>query len=47
MPGITVFASLVEALKAGYSVHERTEHGYIVRTRTPSGWALAIVTVRA
>jgi hypothetical protein len=46
MAGIQVFRSLAEALRAGYSVYDRTENGYLVRTRTSSGWAMAIVTCR-
>jgi len=46
MPGIQVFKTLADALRAGYSVYDRTEHGYLVRTRTAAGWAMAIVTCR-
>lgn len=46
MPGIQVFKTLAEALRAGYSVYDRTENGYLVRTRTTHGWALAVVTTR-
>lgn len=46
MPGIQVFKTLADALRAGYSVYDRTEHGYLVRTRTASGWAMALVTCR-
>ena len=46
MPGIHVFKTLAEALRAGYSVFDRTETGYLVRTRTDHGWALAVVTSR-
>lgn len=46
MPGIIVFLSLNEALRAGYSVYDRRPNGYLVRTRTTSGWALAIVDCR-
>lgn len=38
-----VFLSLDDAIKAGYQTYDRWEHGYIVRTRTAAGWALAIV----
>lgn len=40
-----VFRSLVDAINAGYQVYDRTETGYLVRTRTLRGWALAIVEV--
>jgi hypothetical protein len=46
MPGIMVFKTLADALRAGYHVYDRTDHGYLVRTRTASGWAMAIVTCR-
>jgi hypothetical protein len=43
MAGITVFRSVDEALRAGFEVYDRTSEGYLVRTRTARGWALAIV----
>jgi hypothetical protein len=43
MSGITVFGSVSEALRAGFEVYDRTSDGYLVRTRTARGWALAIV----
>jgi hypothetical protein len=46
MAGIQVFKTLADALRAGYSVYDRTEDGYLVRTRTASGWAMAIVSCR-
>jgi hypothetical protein len=46
MRGIVVFPSLEQALRAGYQVHERTSEGFSVRTRTPNGWALAVVKLR-
>ena len=44
MPGILVFKTLSDALRAGYHVYDRTDHGILVRTRTAAGWAMAIVT---
>jgi hypothetical protein len=46
MSGIVVFKTLTDALRAGYHVYDRSDHGYLVRTRTADGthWALAIVT---
>ncbi len=44
MPGIQVFKTLADALRAGYQVYDRTPDGYRVRTRTANGWAIAIVT---
>lgn len=41
--GLLVFHSLEEALKAGWSIYDRTPTGYLVRIRTEAGWALAIV----
>jgi hypothetical protein len=43
MAGIMVFTSLTEALRAGFEVYDRTATGYLVRTRTLRGWALAVV----
>jgi len=45
MAGIMVFSSIGEALRAGFQVYDRTSYGYLVRTRTPRGWALAVVNV--
>jgi hypothetical protein len=42
MPGLIVFKSLAEALKAGFQVCGRTSDGYLVRTKTASGWAMAL-----
>ena len=46
MAGVMVFKTLADALRAGYHVYDRTEHGYLVRTRTTAGWAMAIVSCR-
>ena len=43
MHGITVFSSVSEALRAGFQIYDRTSNGYLVRTRTSRGWALALV----
>lgn len=43
MPGIQVFKTLADALRAGYQVYDRTADGYLVRTRTAHGWAIALV----
>jgi hypothetical protein len=45
MAGIMVFSSVSEALRAGFQVYDRTSYGYLVRTRTERGWALAVVHV--
>jgi hypothetical protein len=42
-----VFRSIAEALNAGYQVYNRTPTGYLVRTMTRGGWALALVELRA
>lgn len=47
MPGIYVFTSLADALRAGYQVYDKTSDGYLVRTRTEKGWAIALVNCRA
>ena len=44
MPGIQVFKTLADALRAGFTVYYRTPDGYLVRMRTAHGWAMAIVT---
>jgi hypothetical protein len=43
MAGLMVFRSVEEAIRAGFEVYDRTSDGYLVRTRTARGWALAIV----
>jgi hypothetical protein len=45
MQGILTFPSLAEAIRAGFQVYDRTPDGYLVRTRTSSGWAAAVVIV--
>jgi hypothetical protein len=45
--GMIVFSSLIAALNAGFSVYERTAYGYLMRTRTERGFALAIVDLNA
>ena len=47
MNGVVVFHSLAEAIKAGYQVLSANPEGYLVRTQTASGWALALVRLRA
>jgi hypothetical protein len=44
--GITVFRSIAEALRYGYHIWDRTEYGYLARTRTANGYALAMVVVK-
>jgi hypothetical protein len=39
------FTTLTAAINAGFQVYDRTQEGYLVRTRTPAGWALAIVVL--
>jgi hypothetical protein len=46
MQGLVVFKSLADALRAGYQIYDRTETGYLVRTKTAAGWAIALVTCR-
>jgi hypothetical protein len=47
MRGIMTFPSLAAAVQAGYQPYDRTESGYLVRTKTQHGWALALVIQRA
>ena len=44
--GITVFGSIAEALRYGYQIWDRTEYGYLARTRTAAGFAFAMVVVK-
>jgi hypothetical protein len=39
------FSSLGAALRAGFEVSGRSEHGYRVRIRTAAGWLFADVNV--
>ncbi|HEV3156445.1 MAG TPA: hypothetical protein VGZ00_03800 [Candidatus Baltobacteraceae bacterium] len=41
--GLMVFSTLADALRAGFEVYDRTSDGYLVRTKTTKGWALALV----
>jgi hypothetical protein len=43
MSGIRTFATLGEAMRAGFYVYDKVPNGYLVRTRTAAGYALAIV----
>jgi hypothetical protein len=46
MSGLVVFNSLPEAIRAGFQIYDRTRDGYLVRRRTPGGWAMAVVNCR-
>jgi hypothetical protein len=46
MVGVTVFKSLADALRAGFQIYDRTSEGYLVRTKTDNGWAMALVTCK-
>ncbi len=46
MAGLMIFTSLADALRAGFQVYDRTSDGYLVRTRTNGGWAMALVTAK-
>jgi hypothetical protein len=42
--GLVVFPTLAAAVRAGFQIYDRTsDGGFIVRTRTPAGFALALV----
>ena len=43
---MTIFHSLAEAIRQGYQIYERTNEGYLVRTKIRNAWALAIVVAR-
>jgi hypothetical protein len=47
MQGLTIFPTLSAAINAGYQVCDRTQRGYLMRTRTSAGWALALVEPKA
>ena len=47
MAGIIVYTSLRAALKDGYEIYDRTTAGYLIRIRTPHGWALALARPKA
>ncbi len=44
--GITVFRSIAAALREGFHIWDRTEYGYLARTRTASGYAFAMVVLK-
>lgn len=46
MNGVLTFSSLVEALRAGFEPFDRNGDGYLVRTQTARGWAIALVPVQ-
>ncbi|HLW37178.1 MAG TPA: hypothetical protein VKR99_01990 [Candidatus Eremiobacteraceae bacterium] len=43
MQGVLILRSMADALAQGFEFFDRTADGYIVRKKTPGGWALAIV----
>jgi len=43
MAGLVVFNSIAEALRAGFEIYDQTSDGYLVRTRTKKGWAMALI----
>lgn len=45
MPGLLVFRTLGEALRAGFQVYDKTERGYLVRAKIDGAWQLAVVEV--
>ena len=46
MSGVTVFKTLAEAEREGFSVYDKTNTGYLVRKKTAGGWAMALMTRR-
>jgi hypothetical protein len=46
MAGLMIFESLADALRAGFQIYDRTNDGYLVRTRTATGWAMALVACK-
>jgi hypothetical protein len=47
MAGMMVFSSLAEAIRQGFQLYDRTPDGYVVRIKTASGWAMAIVACKS
>lgn len=45
MSGLVVFSSLSEAIRHGFQVCGQCQDGYLVRTRSERGWAMAIARV--
>lgn len=43
---LSEFPSLAAAIRAGYCVYDRDSHGYLVRMKTASGYAIARVPVQ-
>jgi hypothetical protein len=43
MQGLMTFRSLEDAIRAGYVLCGETPTGFLVRTKTEAGWAIAIV----
>ena len=43
MQGVLIIKSMTEAFAQGFEFFDRTSDGYLVRKKTPRGWALAIV----
>jgi hypothetical protein len=47
MQGVLTFSTVEEAVRAGFMVYDRTSTGYLVRTKTDGGWALAVVRLHS
>lgn len=43
MQGVLVLETMADAIAAGFEFFDKTADGYLVRKKTPRGWALAIV----
>jgi hypothetical protein len=44
MPGVLVLPDLATALRLGFQIYSKTDDGYLVRAKSPSGeWQVAIV----
>ena len=44
--GIMIFKTIEDAIKAGFHMYDKTSDGYIVRTKTDHGMAMALVPNR-
>lgn len=48
MAGLLVFRTVADALRAGFTVYDRTPDGYLVKRKNANGlWELAIVEMRS
>ena len=44
--GLMVFKTVADAIRAGYEIYDKTDFGYLCRTRTSNGWAMAMIILK-